>query len=466
MDESPVQHPTPASPRRKRAKSKLPLWAFLPLLFAWIWFLCANYLDLRASKLEGWALWRVADQDLRIETTRMPVPWDAAEVAGDREGSDLLARWAEVFERSGDPRSKQGAAILWKMAGDSERASAVGPAETGHPDLDKLVTALVRDRQPDRKALEYWGLVLSADEEVYWWEEQLYLHLAGRANPEITAAVRARAEQREGRWVAMTWATYAITFGLGLAGLGGFVFVAKRGLDFTALKRVPAVFRRIHWRKPLAAVALSDLLAALLFVVLSWIVAAEPEITIGHVIVQDTIWRSFPALLACVLVFRRPTTAIRALGIDRPFAWPMVLAALGISLTLEILCWGLLPQDTEDLAIYVQDTWGFGVEGLGYGLLSACVLAPVCEEIVYRGFLFNAISARFGLLPGLVIANLIFTAIHGYPLDSSAGTFLFGVVASLLYRATGSLGAAMVMHSMFNLYCTIVNWTSAEAVYW
>jgi membrane protease YdiL (CAAX protease family) len=466
MDESPVQHPTPASPRRKRVKSKLPLWAFLPLLFAWIWFLCANFLDLRASKLEGWSLWRVADQDLRIETTRMPVPWGAAEVAGDREGNDLLARWAEVFDQSDDPQSRNGAAILWKMAGEPDKASLVERSETGNPDFDKLVSALVRDRQPDRKALEDWGQWISADEEVYWWEEQLYLQLAGRENPEATAVVRVRAEKRERRWVAITWGNYVIAIGLGLAGLGGFVLVAKLGLDFTVLKRVPAAFRRIHWRKPLAAVALSDLLAALLLIVLSWILAAQPEITIGHVIVQDTIWRSFPALLACLLVFRRPTTAIRALGIDRPFAWSMVLAALGMSLTLEILCWWLLPQNTEDLGIYAEDAWGFGVEGLGFGLLSACVLAPVCEEIVYRGFLFNAISARFGLVPGLVIANLIFTSIHGYPLDSSVGTFLFGVVASLLYRVTGSLGAAMVMHSMFNLYCTTVNWTSAEAVYW
>ena len=73
---------------RRKAKRKLPLWALLPLLAIWLVTLCDDYRSIRQSPLEGWSMWRVADQDLMIETTRLPVPWGAADAAGDvvREG--------------------------------------------------------------------------------------------------------------------------------------------------------------------------------------------------------------------------------------------------------------------------------------------------------------------------------------------------------------------------------------------
>ena len=175
---------------RRKAKRKLPLWALLPLLAIWMVSLFDDYQSIRTSPLEGWSMWRVADQDLIIETTALPVPWGAADAAGDREGSDLYARWAGVLEKDEDPRSRSGAAVLWKLAGDLDKASGVERSETDNPDFDKLVTALVRDRRPDRQAVEDWGQAILADGEAYWWEEQLYLQHARRANPETTAAVR------------------------------------------------------------------------------------------------------------------------------------------------------------------------------------------------------------------------------------------------------------------------------------
>lgn len=95
-------------------------------------------------------------------------------------------------------------------------------------------------------------------------------------------------------------------------------------------------------------------------------------------------------------------------------------------------------------------------------LMSICCLAPIGEELLFRGVIFR--SLRDGLLRfmpfklSLPIAVLVsasaFAISHGTPEQAvQLGIlFLMGVVAALLYEYTGSLSAPILFHCLNNIF--------------
>jgi membrane protease YdiL (CAAX protease family) len=96
--------------------------------------------------------------------------------------------------------------------------------------------------------------------------------------------------------------------------------------------------------------------------------------------------------------------------------------------------------------------------GIGLGLalpawigaqVALVLVAPVAEEIFFRGVVYNAWLREHGPRAALFGSAVLFSLIHG-------SLFLFlpilalGIALVLLYRATGSLPAAIAMHAGFN----------------
>ena len=74
------------------------------------------------------------------------------------------------------------------------------------------------------------------------------------------------------------------------------------------------------------------------------------------------------------------------------------------------------------------------------------VLAPVVEELVFRGFLVNRWGRRLGLPAGILLSSTAFAVLHVH----WVGLFVFGLVMCLLYSSTGSLRAPIVAHALNN----------------
>lgn len=83
-------------------------------------------------------------------------------------------------------------------------------------------------------------------------------------------------------------------------------------------------------------------------------------------------------------------------------------------------------------------------------ILSAAVLAPLLEELAYRGLFLRALLRRMGTAPAVTISALVFAAVHLEPL-LIPGLFLFGVLAAVLALRSGRLGPAWAMHIGFNV---------------
>jgi uncharacterized protein len=82
-------------------------------------------------------------------------------------------------------------------------------------------------------------------------------------------------------------------------------------------------------------------------------------------------------------------------------------------------------------------------------IVMAVIVAPVAEEILFRGYFYGVIRRYGGRLPAILTSSLLFAAIHGN-LPSMPGLAILAVILCLLYERTGSLWATITMHAAFN----------------
>lgn len=79
----------------------------------------------------------------------------------------------------------------------------------------------------------------------------------------------------------------------------------------------------------------------------------------------------------------------------------------------------------------------------------AVVIAPVIEEIVFRGFLHPMLKSIVPTWLAIVLTSLVFAAFH-FHAPVFAQLFLLAVIMSLGYEFTGSLGLCILIHMFFN----------------
>jgi membrane protease YdiL (CAAX protease family) len=82
-------------------------------------------------------------------------------------------------------------------------------------------------------------------------------------------------------------------------------------------------------------------------------------------------------------------------------------------------------------------------------ILLAVVIAPVAEELAFRGYLYGVIKRYFGAVPALVLSGILFALIH-LNLPSFFPLLVLASVFALAYELSGSLLVPMTMHALFN----------------
>ena len=82
-------------------------------------------------------------------------------------------------------------------------------------------------------------------------------------------------------------------------------------------------------------------------------------------------------------------------------------------------------------------------------IFMAVIVAPVAEEIIFRGYFYGVMRRFGGRIPALLTSSLLFAAIHVH-IPSMPGLALLAVILCLLYERTGSLWAPIMLHATFN----------------
>jgi membrane protease YdiL (CAAX protease family) len=89
---------------------------------------------------------------------------------------------------------------------------------------------------------------------------------------------------------------------------------------------------------------------------------------------------------------------------------------------------------------------------LALSALLTTVIAPICEETLFRGYIFAALSKWRGWLPAAVMTGLLFGGVHfgSAPVEDLIPLGVLGFALCLLYRRTGSLYPCIALHSLNN----------------
>ncbi len=75
------------------------------------------------------------------------------------------------------------------------------------------------------------------------------------------------------------------------------------------------------------------------------------------------------------------------------------------------------------------------------------ILAPTAEELFFRGYLLQRLSARWGLKAGVLISAVIFAVVHPYIFSGLIG----GLLTALIYIKTQNLFAPILYHTLYNV---------------
>jgi hypothetical protein len=91
--------------------------------------------------------------------------------------------------------------------------------------------------------------------------------------------------------------------------------------------------------------------------------------------------------------------------------------------------------------------------------------AGICEEVIWRGFLYWIFALVLGPLAGALLALAAFVAGHLYQdnLRALAGVALIGLILTLLVRAGGTLYPAMLLHAAIDLASAESAWAARRA---
>lgn len=81
-------------------------------------------------------------------------------------------------------------------------------------------------------------------------------------------------------------------------------------------------------------------------------------------------------------------------------------------------------------------------------LLGTVIVAPIAEELVFRGWLLNLWIARRGVWFAVIVSSLAFGAFH---LERAIFAAPMGVVFALVYLRYGSLWPGIFVHAAYNL---------------
>jgi len=130
-------------------------------------------------------------------------------------------------------------------------------------------------------------------------------------------------------------------------------------------------------------------------------------------------------------------------GIKWGAALFFMVMVLGI---LEALIYPIEPE-LQDFAkiLLMVDTPG----ELLLAVIMGVVLAPLGEEIYFRGFFYPVVRQRFGAKWGIVLTALFFSALH-FDLYRLLPIAAGGMGLTYLYEKTGNIWTSIIAHGVWN----------------
>jgi len=82
-------------------------------------------------------------------------------------------------------------------------------------------------------------------------------------------------------------------------------------------------------------------------------------------------------------------------------------------------------------------------------VLVGVILAPIVEEIFFRGFLFQGFRQSYGWVNGALLSSAVFGLAHLDPV-AFIPTFILGVLLAYMYHRSNSVWPGIILHILVN----------------
>jgi membrane protease YdiL (CAAX protease family) len=157
-------------------------------------------------------------------------------------------------------------------------------------------------------------------------------------------------------------------------------------------------------------------------------------------------------LAAWIFSLRTAGTRLRLWGFRRPTKAYFWVVPVGLA-TVYVVSVGhdivVHPKQQELISEFPHNS-----VGVGLFVLVAVIMAPLFEEVIFRGFLFRGFANSWGWLWGALASGAIFGLAH-LQLDVFLPLATLGFVLAWAYKRTGSLWTCITMHALFNLIAVV-----------
>jgi len=186
---------------------------------------------------------------------------------------------------------------------------------------------------------------------------------------------------------------------------------------------------------------------------LTWSIDLGLLVIFGEAILLLPIW---------YLAVRKYNISWEQLGL-RPFKREAVAIGCGLmilSLLFNVGYAALL--GLFDLQIQPDITMAF--ENTNYPLIllfGGAVVAPIVEELFFRGFVFAGLRGRWSWQTAAVVSAGLFALVHFVP-TSILPIFLLGLIFAVLYQLSGSIWPAILMHMLTNTVALLSAYAVAQ----
>jgi membrane protease YdiL (CAAX protease family) len=140
--------------------------------------------------------------------------------------------------------------------------------------------------------------------------------------------------------------------------------------------------------------------------------------------------------------------------------WPLILGALAAPALIAVtasLGWIVQKAGIKLAQIPEPQVLPHGWVQLPFALFLIAIIAPVCEELLFRGLLLDWLKQKINVWIAAVILSVIFSLLHANPFSLGAvgwlafsHRFLIGITASALAIRYRSLLPSFALHATVN----------------
>jgi hypothetical protein len=155
------------------------------------------------------------------------------------------------------------------------------------------------------------------------------------------------------------------------------------------------------------------------------------------------------------VIVRRARGSWREIGFRTPPLLSMLLTPvlfigqMTALIVVNVILLSLVGEFENPQVEALTDPAGFSWLNFGFVFAVGAIIAPIVEELLFRGLLYQWLRGRAGIAVAVIASAALFSVVHFIPLLMPA-LFAVGVILALAFEWSKSLWVTITLHFMQN----------------